>query len=139
MPFATGMPHFGSMKLHRTISAIFVLLYGIALVKPALPLVEYYFRMETYLQQCTNRERPELQCNGKCILVQKLKALRGESSAPTPPQPVKINLQEYPIGIIENVSLGEFATLRSYQAFKHCIRSTPCRFFSEIFHPPPIA
>lgn len=35
-------------------------------------LVDYYVNSEVYKENCQNKNRPELNCDGKCILAQKL-------------------------------------------------------------------
>lgn len=124
------------MGIRSTIGFAFVLLYGIALVKPALPLVDYYIKMDAYLEQCSNRSRPELQCNGQCILMQKLKALNGEAQSPAPPVPVKINLQEYPIGFIETPHFDAPRAPESEMNRKPFGHTSAIEYVAEIFHPP---
>lgn len=36
--------------------------------------VYYYARKSTFIERCINRNRPELHCDGKCVLMQRLKA-----------------------------------------------------------------
>lgn len=126
------------MNTRISVALLFILLYGVALLRPALPLLDYYLKMETYLEQCTNKDRPELHCNGQCILMQKIKAFEGETDtpAPIPPAPVKINFHEYPIGFIDSPRLltpdirGKIKSSSAYLAI------TPQPFHAEIFHPP---
>lgn len=87
--------------MKTSVTTVFIILYGIALIRPAFPLLDYYIKMEIYLEQCTNKKRPELHCNGQCILMQKLKALNVETQEPSAPAPAKINFEDYPIGFVE--------------------------------------
>lgn len=34
--------------------------------------VEYQIHLPEYLEKCLNRDRPELHCNGQCILMKKI-------------------------------------------------------------------
>ena len=123
--------------MKRNLTALFlVLLYGIALIKPAMPLIEYYTKLDAYLEQCINKNRPALQCNGQCILMQKIKGLNGEAETPLPPAPVKVNLQDYPIGIIEVDHLGMTNILydQNYVASRLAVFPVGCR--NDIFRPP---
>ncbi len=43
-------------------------------------VVDYYLCMETYLEQCVNKDKPKLQCNGKCMLAQKINDSQPEDS-----------------------------------------------------------
>ena len=124
------------MGIRSTIAFLLVLLYGIALMKPALPLLDYYIKMDAYLEQCSNRNRPELQCNGQCILMQKLKALNGTSQSPAPPVPAKINLQEYPIGFIEIPRLDTPRATERELNWKPFGHTSAIEYMAEIFHPP---
>lgn len=36
--------------------------------------VYYYARKSTFVQQCVNRDKPQLHCDGKCVLMQRLKS-----------------------------------------------------------------
>ncbi|MEP4534186.1 MAG: hypothetical protein ABJ004_13935 [Cyclobacteriaceae bacterium] len=47
-------------------------------------LIDYYINTDTYKELCTNKDLPELHCDGKCILAQKLQEQRQNSeSKPT--------------------------------------------------------
>src|SRR5689334_20073014 len=83
------------------LSIFLVVLYTVALVKPVYPLLEYVVRMEEYKQRCINKARPELHCQGKCILMQKLRILQQEEPDPVVPVPPKITLEDYPVCMIE--------------------------------------
>jgi hypothetical protein len=119
---------------------VFIALYGIALIRPAFPLVEYYLKMEVYLEKCANKKRPELKCNGQCILMQKMKAMNAESQAESRPAPAKINFEDYPIGFVE-----ELPGVKS----KACSMSNPLNICPQIklsstyktavFHPPSLS
>src|SRR6186713_147970 len=87
--------------MKSTLAISFLLLYGLTLIRPILPLVDYYIRLERYKKECINKARPELLCNGQCILMQRLKAANVQGREPSAPAPVKINLQDNPINICE--------------------------------------
>lgn len=36
--------------------------------------VYYYARKSTFVEQCINRDKPQLHCDGKCVLMQRLKS-----------------------------------------------------------------
>lgn len=120
------------------IALTFVVLYGFALVRPAFPLIEYYVKLDVYLKNCVNREKPELHCNGQCILMQKLKAFNHESQAEAPPAPVKVNLQEYPIGFIQYTSFEALTPVALRPGYARPDEIPSDAFFAEIFHPPSI-
>lgn len=118
---------------------IFILLYGIALLRPIHPLVEYYANQDFFAKVlCINKDKPEMACNGKCILMQKLKrvsAAPAEQTADSPPLQ-KINLTEYPIGFVQFTNplpprFGTAATTHSIH-----IIYWPDNPVIEIDHPP---
>ena len=120
------------MKHPSHFSVLFAALYLIALIRPAYPLVEYYFQMETYLEQCKNKATPELQCQGRCLLMEKLKAA---AEAPDKPLPVKIDLQEYPVGLIESQTIVVPSGILVVQTpMQH--RLSASIVVQKIFHPP---
>lgn len=125
------------VKRKASLAALFIALYGVALLKPALPLLEYAIKMDVYLEQCINKQKPELQCNGQCVLMQKLKSLNPESSTPIPPEPVEVNLQDYPIGFIETILIA-FPTIKKTSPADSSRDLVLYNFVIDIFHPPSV-
>lgn len=119
---------------------LFLLLYGLALIRPAFPLLDYFIQLEEYQAKCVNKARPELACNGQCILMQKLKAAGiGIEEPLTPPAPAKINLEDYPIGIIPppNDAVSFFIFAHDWIT-DHLHVNTSAAHTSDIFHPPAV-
>ena len=75
----------------------FYLLYLLAMVRPLVPIIEYHANYD-YIANvlCENRDKPYLECNGKCYLEKQLKkANHGDHDhKSTVPQ---INFDDYPI------------------------------------------
>jgi hypothetical protein len=123
------------MTLRTPIVTLFLVLYALALVRPAFPLVEYYLQYDAYLKACKNRDRPELLCNGQCVLSQKLLAAQGGDDQPTPPPPAKVDLQDYPIGFVSPAC--DIPVPETSIAFHQ--RHSASYFYDyadDIFHPP---
>ncbi|MDX2248563.1 MAG: hypothetical protein SF052_17390 [Bacteroidia bacterium] len=83
------------------------------------PFIDYTLNKE-YVQKvlCINKSRPQLHCNGKCILSLRIqKAFDEEQTDSTPlPQPVKIKIPS--LEIIENTSESFFLLKKpSYTQF----------------------
>ncbi len=58
-------------------------------------LIDYYANLEMYKELCENKEMPQLKCDGKCILAEKIAAAnkeRSQNNSTVPPIPL-INLQ----------------------------------------------
>lgn len=118
---------------------LFISLYGVALLRPIHPLVEYYTNQDFFAKVlCINKDKPEMACNGKCILMQKLKrvaAVPEEQTSDSPPLQ-KINLTEYPIGFIQFAN--HTASRFGIDAITHSgyITHWPDNPVYDIFRPP---
>lgn len=121
---------------HR-LAILFTILYGLALLRPALPLIDYYVKLSEYQQACVNRSKPQLHCNGKCVLMKKLKAWDGGTHEPTAPLPVKISFEDYPLGFVECVVL-ESRSKNTYILQNEYIvyGSLSAGHLLDVFHPP---
>lgn len=121
------------------ISWLFIFLYGVALLKPIEPLIEYYFNQDFFANVlCINKDKPELACNGQCILMQKLKKASNDPISSSSEVPMgKINLKDYPIGFISFLD-SPFSDegINSANQNGAYVDRWPAEFISEIFHPP---
>ena len=113
----------------------FVALYMIAMLRPIAPFVEYAINYD-YISKvlCINKDKPELECNGKCQLMKKLEKQQEEDY-----KLLRITIEDYPIGFVSVLNLD----LRTKLCFKeketfyynknyYYLRNT------EIFHPPTV-
>lgn len=112
------------------------MLYGIALIRPVYPLIDYYIKLETYKEQCVNKATPEKQCNGQCILMQKLRAVNAAEQEPEAPVPPKIQPDDYLIGFLDSPS--EYLVLSTDNAASTVFRPgfSPQEFVADLFQPP---
>jgi hypothetical protein len=121
----------------RSIIAIsFVLLYLIALLRPLSPYLEYYSNQDFFTEVlCINKAKPELKCNGKCILMQKLKQATQQESDPVSLPSLKF--ENYPIGFVEFVRSQQIVSF-SYIKKEHFTSSVDYHFefVSDLFRPP---
>ena len=46
-------------------------------------LIDYYLNTDFYKEHCINQDRPLLNCDGKCILAQKINKKRNQEEPPT--------------------------------------------------------
>ena len=76
---------------------LFYLLYLLAMIRPLVPIIEYHSNYE-YIANvlCENRDRPYLECNGKCYLEKQLKKTNHENHEHKSTVP-QINFDDYPI------------------------------------------
>ena len=67
------------------------------MVRPVLPLFDYLIN-EDYIATflCINKDKVEMQCNGKCYLMQQLSKQNEDKKQSLP----RIAMEEYPIGFV---------------------------------------
>lgn len=103
------------------------------MLRPIAPFVEYVINYD-YISKvlCINKDKPELQCNGKCQLMEKLEKQQNDDF-----KSLRISMDEYPIGFVNllNLDLKKKFVLKEKETFfysknYHYLRNT------EIFHPP---
>ena len=102
-----------------------------------LPIIEYYANYE-YIANvlCENRDKPYLECNGKCYLQKQLKEVNHDNHdhKSTIPQ---ISLKDYPISPIDEFTykIGTINTIYLEQYFGNNQISKDC--YTSILKPPP--
>ena len=89
---------------NQFLGIFFYLLYLLAMVKPLVPVIEYYANYD-YIATvlCENRDKPYLECNGKCYLEKQLNEVNhtDHDHKSTVPQ---INFDDYPISPLDQFS-----------------------------------
>ncbi|MDB2606474.1 hypothetical protein N9Y48_01710 [Zobellia sp.] len=112
----------------------FTLLYLVAMVRPVVPIIEFVVDQD-YIAEflCINTDKPELECNGKCYLMQMLQEQENEKQDNLP----RIDLSEYPIGFIHvsEIPLKNTFEVRSAVSFYDRDNYSYTYIFST-FHPP---
>ena len=94
--------------MKKSLAFFFTMLYVLAMVKPALPVIEFYLNQDFIAEfLCINKDKPKLQCNGKCQLSKMIEANTEPDKAPT------IDLREYPVALID-VDSVETSTRKPY-------------------------
>lgn len=121
----------------KTISILllFVLLSGIG-VKSIITF--HYFINQTEIVElfCINKEKPQLQCNGKCHLAQELKEIDvNDDELPFLPVQLSFNSELTFIIAAINVNFSTLNTIKN-KNFSPFLRKTITPFFS-ITTPPP--
>jgi hypothetical protein len=84
----------------QLLGIFFYLLYLLAMVRPVLPILEYYANYDYIVAElCENRDKPFLECNGKCYLAKELKKVNTTSQNHKSNIP-SIDLEKYPVAPI---------------------------------------
>ena len=82
---------------NQLLGIFFYLLYLLAMVKPIIPIMEYYANYDYIaMELCENRDKPYLECNGKCYLEKQIKENTPSNHDHNSPIP-SIDLKDYPI------------------------------------------
>ncbi len=114
-------------------------LYLLALVQPALPLVDYVVNYDYIVAElCVNKTNNIKGCNGKCYLGKQIKQhTDSENKQNNLPKLPKIDVSSYPIFVLFESTLKNF-TLSIFQV-KHNFKipnSLIESYLVSIFHPP---
>lgn len=125
--------------MRNVFGLVFLVLYLVALIRPLAPLLEYYSNQDFFAKVlCINQDKPELACNGQCILMQKLKKANTETNSPVSEAPMpKVNLKDYPIGFVLFIQSNATSFIVERVTIANPYQdqlSDP--MLREIFHPP---
>lgn len=93
-------------------------------------LIDYYVNSDIYKENCQNKDKLELKCDGKCILAQKLMASQSEEEEEAFWSPISF---EY-LWSANKVALSITFYLRSHKT--HFFDSFIPSFSKDIFKPP---
>ena len=104
-----------------------------AMLRPIAPFVEYAINKDYIVEfLCINKEKPEMQCNGKCHLYKEVEKQQEET-----PVSLEISLKEYPIGFVKILKLQPKKGITSNSKENHSYSKNYNYLFSEVvFHPP---
>ncbi len=112
------------------------MLYLLAMVRPIVPIMEYYANYD-YIASvlCENRDRPYLECNGKCYLEKQLNKLTNNQHDHKSNIP-QISFKDYPISPVTQY-LYEIKGIKEFTVanFAH-VNILPKSFFTTLFKPP---
>ena len=112
---------------------IFTILYLLAMLKPVLPVFDYIINQDYIAEYlCINKDKPMLNCDGKCYLAKMIQAEQDEKKDNLP----AINLRDYPIGFVHIASL-EFKNIKIGQRKNFSYLNLYKKDFNQtVFHPP---
>lgn len=95
------------------LAIFFYLLYLLAMVRPLVPVMEYYANYD-YIATvlCENKDRPYLECNGKCYLEEQLQTVNHDNHGHNSEAPL-IDLRDYPITTVDGEEVNFVGLLGS--------------------------
>jgi len=127
-------------KIHRVKNKSMLLLATVMLFKAFLaPAVFIDFKLnQDYISKvlCINRDRPQLDCDGQCILMQKMKSTQ-DADHPEQSQSSKTQLLEIFSELTALFLPMSFPSVQ--EEFFPYNESVSVENFSSIFHPPKIS
>jgi len=105
------------------------------MLRPVLPLFEYVINKD-YIAEflCVNQDNKELECNGKCYLMQRLAEENNEKKENLP----RIAMEEYPIGFVNLLSVNNtYSKYTLLNTSRNYYRNQYSFMYSDTcFHPP---
>ena len=120
-------------KIPKLIGLICLTLYLLVLSRPLLPYLEFAINQDFIASVlCINREKPEVECGGKCHLTKQLQKAGKEETEQQKPATVRIETEPLPLAITRTKYSGlvhlpdRFASLQQLQTiFKDYIETPP--------------
>ncbi|SDX49030.1 hypothetical protein SAMN05444411_10651 [Lutibacter oricola] len=87
---------------NQFLAIFFYFMYLLAMVKPIVPIMEYYANYD-YIASvlCENRDKPFLDCNGKCYLQKQLDKNDFKNSHDHNSTIPSISLEDYPVSPVD--------------------------------------
>lgn len=118
----------------KLIPIAFTFLYVLAMLRPVMPVFDYVINHDYIVEYlCINQDKPEMNCDGKCYLMQMLEEKDQQKKQNLPP----IDLREYPIGFVEFLQLAVTVKL-PFTTKTNTNYSDQYRYLlsHSLFHPP---
>ena len=101
-----------------------------------MPIVYIDFKLnQEYIATvlCINRDKPEMQCNGHCVLMQKMNEAQDQTSQEENQAPEKLVLETFCEAIFEFHTLTRLFDKEADSSYYQIL---PTSFLSAVFHPP---
>jgi hypothetical protein len=120
---------------------VFFLLYLVALFKPLAPFLEYEANRDYFIEVlCSNKAKPELECNGQCALTSKLQNSFADSTLPSTTPPPIVRMDDYPIGFVAIITLKPVLIADFNQVYStRCNKEVSPGFRTDLIKPPCMA
>lgn len=122
---------------NQVLGIFFYLLYFLAMVRPIMPIIEYHANYD-YIASvlCENRDKPFLECNGKCYLEKKLNKINYNNQEPKSTIP-QINFDDYPVSPLGQYTyhIEDFKVINFTNHF-HTINQNTQQYLISVFKPP---
>jgi len=115
----------------------FYLLYLLAMIKPLIPMLEYYANYDYIVTVlCENKDKPLLKCNGKCYLQDQIKKNDYNNTHNHNSTVPLISLEDYPVSPIETFSYSLFSEENINSKLFASKHNTSQELLNSLFRPP---
>lgn len=112
---------------------LFTFLYVMAMLRPVLPVFDYIVNQDYIAEYlCINKDKPMLNCNGKCYLSMMIQEEQNEKKHNLP----AIDLKEYPIGFVDILFCDFSEQIITKKALPFMLIREPNPYVGSVFHPP---
>jgi len=121
---------------NQFLGIFFYLLYLLAMVRPLVPIMEYYANYD-YIANvlCENRDKPYLECNGKCYLEKQLNKTNHSDHDHKSTVP-KIDFDKYPVSPLDQYTY-QIKVIREQNTEQIFVKhSTSKDFYNSLLKPP---
>lgn len=98
----------------------------------------WYKANKTYISKtlCENRDRPQLHCDGKCVLAKKLRQTDMEQEKQSVPvETIHNEVLPCLVGVEYHIETFAFSLLHAFGLYLPSLVSS---FRTSVFHPPPV-
>ena len=118
---------------------LFLNLYLLALIQPALPVIDYLVNYNYIVAElCENRDKPILACNGKCYLEKQVKEQLNITHSDEAPMPPKVDFEKI-ISLKSKKFTYQFLENRTTENNTYFFKSLVDRDFTNSLLRPPIS
>ena len=123
--------------MKRIFSYLFLLVFLVVYLRPYLPYVEYYLNQKYIAEElCENKDKPQMNCHGKCHLKKEIKKVTKEKEEPLFPTNNETKERQITFFYAQNSleSIFTFEDQEKQQFYYTEAQSSP--HLIEVFNPP---
>lgn len=124
------------MLFRRTAAFLLILVFFAQAFSRYLVVADYFVNTSAYVENCINKDRPWMHCNGHCQLCKRLHQQNNTEDKQTPERKPGNNGNEtlFSASIIDFTALHLVAPIDLH--YPELLARKPVRMPRELFHPP---
>jgi hypothetical protein len=122
--------------MSRLVALLLLITFVIQTFEGTFLVIDYYVNTGSFAKNCENKFKPQMHCNGKCVLMRKIKDQKKNEQGPAPE--IKYLVKMDLLSPKSSLSLDFAAAANnSRQHFVASNSGSVIDHPSSIFHPPP--